>query len=207
MSNMIINGMDKDWGTLIITYGLSEEQISEVEASVPNKRCEVYKAECFSDIIGFPQMASIVIWNLLTDEDKELLVDYFGEIAPFSETVVLIGEVDVPKGMRKDFVIYATYEEFSAKAKYILLNALKQNEKSINYSRIVSNTLMILHKIKQKPYISSRELAEEYELNVRTVQRYINTLQVAGEFIEYDTRKKGWYLMDGKSVLLGDAFD
>ena len=49
-----------------------------------------------------------------------------------------------------------------------------------------------------------KELAEKIERNPRTVQRYITTLVCAGEFIDYDRKKKGWYLYDNKSVLWGD---
>ena len=208
MSNMIINNMDKDWGTLIITYGLSDEQVKAVEASLPIKRCEVYKADCISDIIALPQMASIVMWNVLTQDDKEVFVDYYREMAPYiDEKVVLIGDVDVPKDLKKYLVIYPSFEELSDKMKYILLNAYKKKKKIINFSQSLSNTLMVLRRIRQKPYITTRELSEDVEMTPRTIQRYIETLRMAREFIEYDTHKKGWYLQDGKSVLLGDIFD
>ena len=37
-----------------------------------------------------------------------------------------------------------------------------------------------------------------------SVQRYIETLRVAGEWIEYDISHKGWTLQEGKSILWGD---
>ena len=89
----------------------------------------------------------------------------------------------------------------------ILLNAYKKKKKIISFSRSLSNTLMVLRRIRQKPYITTRELSEDVEMTPRTIQRYIETLRMAGEFIEYDTHKKGWHLQDGKSVFLGDIFD
>lgn len=63
---------------------------------------------------------------------------------------------------------------------------------------------MILFAIRNKPYITTRELAIKIEKTERTAQRYIEILRCAGEWIEYDGQKKGWYLFDGKSILLNE---
>ncbi|RHT71232.1 HTH domain-containing protein [Ruminococcaceae bacterium AM28-23LB] len=52
--------------------------------------------------------------------------------------------------------------------------------------------------------MSTRESAEKLEVSERSVQRYIETLRIAGEWIEYDTALKGWKLSVGKSVLWDD---
>lgn len=62
--------------------------------------------------------------------------------------------------------------------------------------------LYVLKRILAKPYITTKEIAEELELSERSVQRYIETLNIAGEQIFYDTKKHGWYLFDGESYLL-----
>lgn len=65
--------------------------------------------------------------------------------------------------------------------------------------------IKILFAIRNKPYITTKELADKIERTDRTVQRYIETLRCAGELIGYDRQKKGWYLMvDGKSVLMDE---
>ena len=45
------------------------------------------------------------------------------------------------------------------------------------------------------------------ELSTRSVQRYIETLRCAGEWIEYDTSLKGWKLLHNVSMLIGEVFD
>ena len=62
----------------------------------------------------------------------------------------------------------------------------------------------MLSEIRKHPGITTAELAEIIERNAKTVQRYITTLNCAGEFIEYDRKKKGWFLFENKSVLWGD---
>lgn len=54
------------------------------------------------------------------------------------------------------------------------------------------------------PGITTVQIAKEIEISQRSFQRYIETLRVAGEWIEYDRTLKGWKLTDGKSILWGD---
>ena len=63
---------------------------------------------------------------------------------------------------------------------------------------------MILSKIRLCPSVTTTQLAEELEISKRSVQRYIATLTVAGEWIDYDRRLREWKLTEGKSVLWGD---
>ncbi|RHO54862.1 HTH domain-containing protein [Ruminococcaceae bacterium AM07-15] len=81
---------------------------------------------------------------------------------------------------------------------------ISQTKKYKNFSIIVANTLFVLSAIKKTPGISTRESAEKLEVSERSVQRYIETLRIAGEWIEYDTALKGWELSVGKSVLWDD---
>lgn len=212
MSNMIINDMDKNWARLIVVYGLTKEQIKEIEESVTIKDCEVYSTECFTDTIALPLMASIVVWSALSKDDKAFFVEYYSDVVLFAETVILIGDVgvDIPKDMKKRFSIYSSYEKFASNMKYDVLNAFRKAKKNEDFSRYLSNALIILKRIQEKPYITTKELAEDrrLEMTERTVQRYIETLRVAGEGIEYDIKRKGWKLQcDGMSILSGEIFE
>ncbi len=88
--------------------------------------------------------------------------------------------------------------------KYILLSAYRKTKKNENFSATLANSLIILSEIRKHQYVTTKELAEKLELSERTVQRYIETLRVAGEWIEYDVSHRGWKLQTGKSVLWGD---
>ena len=191
----------------IDTYGLSAEQRAIVCENVPVKNCEVYYTDCFTDIIAMAPggMANIVMWDQLREKDIDLLIGYYSEIAPFSETLILIGDVDMPKELRKHVLIYDTFEDFSENMKYVLLNAYRKTKKDKSFSKTLANTITILSEIRKKPYTTTKELAEKLELSERTVQRYIETLRAAGEWLDYDVPHKGWKLTDGKSLLWGDV--
>ena len=82
--------------TLIGTFGLSDEQIEIIKSNAPTKKCDVMDTDCFSDIVACSEMAIIVMWDKLAADEKELLIGFYTEIAPFSETLILIGEPDIP---------------------------------------------------------------------------------------------------------------
>ena len=189
---------------LIGTFGLSDEQISIIKENIPTKNCEVMDTDCFSDIVACSEMAIIVVWDKLSEDDRILLIEFYTEIAPFSETLVLIGDAKVPDKLKKEVSIYATFEEFASNVKYILLSAYRKTKKNVNFSTALANSILILNMIRKKPYVTTKELAEKLERSERTVQRYIETLRVAGEWIEYDLSHRGWILQEGKSILWGD---
>ncbi len=190
---------------IIGTFGLSDEQISSVESNLPIKSCEIMDTDCFTDIVAISEMAIIVIWEKLSDDDRDLLIDFYSEIAPFSETMILIGDVNIPEELKNYVSIYDSFEDFSVNMKYVLLGAYRRSKKNENFSSTLANTIIILSQIRNKPFVTTKELAEKLELSERTIQRYIETLRVAGEWIEYDTPRKGWRLCDGKSILWGDV--
>ena len=76
---------------IIGTFGLSEEQIETVKSNLPVKDSEIMNTDCFSDIVAISEMAVIVIWGKLSSDERDLLVGFYSEIAPFSETMILIG--------------------------------------------------------------------------------------------------------------------
>lgn len=190
---------------IIGTFGLSDEQISSVESNLPIKSCEIMDTDCFTDIVAISEMAIIVIWEKLSDDDRDLLIDFYSEIAPFSETMILIGDVNIPEKLKNYVSIYDSFEAFSVNMKFVLLGAYRRSKKNENFSSTLANTIIILSQIRNKPFVTTKELAEKLELSERTIQRYIETLRVAGEWIEYDTSRKGWGLCDGKSILWGDV--
>lgn len=100
-------------------------------------------------------------------------------MSPLSDSIDT--EKNIPDELKKEVSIYPTFEEFSANAKYVLLSAYRRTKKNENFSTTLANSIMILNLIRKKPFVTTKELAEKLELSERTVQRYIETLRVAGE--------------------------
>lgn len=192
--------------TIIGILGLKKEEIELIKKNLPHKNCEIMDTDDVRDIIAVNELAVIINTEAVPEEDMKILYDFYGEIAPFSETVVCIGKDrgELPENIQRYINVYECFDNLKDNLKYVLLSAYKKNKKTENFSSTLANTITILSLIRQRPYITSAELAKKLEMSQRSVQRYIETLRVAGEWIEYDTEKKGWTLQAGKSVLWGD---
>ena len=189
---LAINGICKNWARVIMCYGLSEDQLNVINDNLPTSGCEVMSVDCFTDIIAMPQMVAIVVWDIMSEIDRGSFEEFFTDIAPFLETVIVIGKPDVNKELSKQILVYDTFDALAENLKYKLLGAYKKTKKSENFSATLANALIILKAIKTKPYVTTQQLAEGLEMSQRSVQRYIETLRVSGEWIEYDTTHKGW---------------
>lgn len=189
---------------IVGVYGLTEDEVAFVEKNLPQKDCEVMDTDVVSDIIAVAQLAVIVRVDGMSKDDLDTLFLFYTEVASVSEKVFMIGKVELPAALKSSIVVYEDFDTLKENLKYLLLTAYRKQKKTENFSATLANAITILSLIRQKPYITSAELADKLELSQRSIQRYIETLRVAGEWIEYDTANKGWRLQHGKSVLLGD---
>ena len=191
----------------IIVYGFGKQEINIINKSLPTQKCQIIDTDFYTDLIAVPCFAQIINSKSLKENELDVVLDYYSQIGDFSETVIFIGEIDFPKNMDRKFIVYNDFGEFSKNIKYSLLGAYGKHKKSSDYSEKIANSLKILNTIRNKKCVTTNELTLELELSNRTVQRYIQTLRVAGEWINYDFKLKGWFLQTGKSILWGDELD
>ena len=189
---------------IIAVLGLTPDEIDIVKKNVPQKDFEIMVTDDYRDLIAVSAMAVIARTDAIDEEDVNILIDWYKEIAPFSESVSFIGKIQLPKELTKHIIVHESFDVFSDKIKFFLLSAYRKQKKTENFSATLANAIMILSLIRKHPYITSVELSEKLELSQRSVQRYIETLRVAGEWIEYSPEKRGWILSAGKSILWGD---
>ena len=195
------------WPNIFI-YGLTDEEKDVLEKALPGKEVEITditgEAVCLVEKIDF---AVIINPYNITDDELEFFESFYEDADGCTESIIFTqkkeGVLNKFKAVRT--VEYEDLFDMEKKLKYELLQALQKTSKSENYSEKLAMLIKILFTIRSKPYITTKELAEKVEKSDRTVQRYIETLRCAGEFIGYDRQKKGWYLVvDGKSILLDE---
>lgn len=116
----------------------------------------------------------------------------------------MVGHAEIPKQLKGRIKVFSSFEELQSDLKYILLSAYRNSKKNETFSAMLANAIMILSQIRIYPGTTTEQLAKRLEISRRSVQRYIETLRVAGEWIEYDRTLRGWKLTEGKSVLWGD---
>ena len=186
----------------VTTFGLSEEQNELVQNALPAKGYELLDTDAPTDLIAISAAAIIINAAALDTDSSEMEFDYYTEVADCTdETVFWIGSPKPPKNLRTKFKCYERFDELGANLKYHLLSAHSKSKRAKDFSKQLMECLLIMKLIRSRPGIRTQELADELELSMRTVQRYISTLQAAGEWIAYDHTKKGWYLQDGVSPL------
>ncbi len=193
--------------TNILVYGITDEQFLIIAENIPNNDiCIIDCSECFTDIIAISYIAVIINPDFLSDENIEYFNDFANDVSYFSEKIVFTKPHPILKKLNKNVshIVFGDDFDFSDRIKYILLEANRAEKRAKTYSDTVAQTIRVLSEIRNHPYVTTAELAEIIERNPRTVQRYITTLVCAGEFINYDKKKKGWYLIDNKSILWGD---
>lgn len=188
-----------------MVYGLSPEEIQIVEKSIPSDEYEVYIPDVIQDIVAIRRDALILNSAALKPPERELIVDYYTELSgSFDETVFWIGYPKPPSHLRAKFRCYDSFGQLSPALPEKLIKSHQKVKKSKAFSKNLAACLLILSLIRSNPGIQTRELSEKLELPTRTIQRHIAALQAAGEWIEYNTKNRGWQLQYGISVLFGD---
>lgn len=188
----------------IFAYGFTLDEEKIIEKMLPTKESVLISIDCFTDLIACNSYLMIINVPAVSHDDLNMLWDFYLEVGPVSESVVLVGDVRVPKQLKNKMQIYQDFEELKKNLKYVILPAYRHNKKSESFSSTLANAILILSQIRLYPGITTAQLAQNIEISPRSVQRYIETLRVAGEWIEYDRKLKGWKLTDGKSVLWGE---
>ena len=191
----------------VLVYGASESEFNAICEEVPYKYIQVLDcSDCFTDIIALSYIAVVIN----PDHLEECHIAYFNEMAEallyFSEKIIFTKWHPILACLNKNvkYSVLNGVVEIKTKIKYLLLDSIRASKRSATYSDTIAHTIRVLSEIRKNPGITTAELAEIIERNVKTVQRYIATLNCAGEFIEYDKKKKGWFLFENKSELWGD---
>lgn len=186
----------------VMTFGLTKMQNESVGKVLPIKECELYVTDVPEDLIAISASAVIINAEKLSKSNVDMMFDYYTEIGKSAdETVYWIGVPEPPKQLQKVIRTYSCFDELSVELKYQLLTAYRKSRKAKDFSRKMADCIKIISLVKARPGIKTQEIAERLEVSTRTVQRYISTLQVAGEGIEYDNTKKGWFLPGNFSIL------
>lgn len=190
--------------SIVGTFGLTPEQNMVVEKNLPTKNSRVMATHDVTDLMAYNLFALIVNYDALPDSEKSEFESYLLEVIPISEAIVLLGNVTAPAAIMKKALIYPRFEILEVNIKYVLLSGYRKDKKATYFSNSLCNAIIILSQVRCHPYITTKKLALKTGISERTVQRYIETLKCAGEWIEYDVHQKGWVLSVGKSVLWGD---
>ena len=177
----------------IVTMGLTEEEHAVVERNLPARDCETFQTCETSDLVVHGEVAAIMRASAISQDSLDFLVGYYEKVGSGAEeTIVWIGDPAPPKSLRKRLKHFSTFEELEPELKYVLLSARNKARKSADYSEKIACGIMVLLLIRKNPGITTQNLAYMVGVSTRSIQRYIASLNMAGEWIEYDYSKRGW---------------
>ena len=192
----------------IIAFGLSHDDLNLLQNNLPTKEHELYVPDDVRDILALDNEAVIVNAASISKSERDTITDYYHDLgSSVSESVFWIGYPKPPANLRLRFLCYQSMNELACVLSEKLITAHRRIKKTRPFSKNLADCLIILSLIRSNPGIKTQELSERLELPKRTVQRHISTLQATGEWIEYNTHKRGWYLQYGVSILFGDHMD
>ena len=184
----------------IAVYGFSRQQKEIIDSYITKGTMELFEADCAADLLANDYLMIVIGVSGITHDELHQLLAYYNDISVFSETVVFVGDC---KGFKVNnrISIYGEFEELQQNLKYLLLAAHKQKKSAESFSRSISYALIILKMITENPGISSKEISDRLEISPRSVTRYIETLNMAGESIVYNRKQNGWSLEYDESLL------
>lgn len=132
----------------VFSYGFSAIEENYIQSMLPDKKSVFIPTNCFTDLIACNSYAIFINTTTASDSDLNMLWDYYLEVGTTPETVVLVGNTDIPKHMKKQIRVYASFDELQPELKYILLSAYRNNKKVENFSITLANSITILSKIR-----------------------------------------------------------
>lgn len=193
---------------IVMLYGLTEAEKKAVIKNKPSGNVDIFDATgCVTDIIAHSCFVLIINPDNISGSDLQMLNEYYCDVeGMYDETIIFTKPSDKLNLLNKKvkFSIYEDSRIFCDNVKYSILNALKRSRKNGGFSVQLANAIMVLSLIRKTKGISTKQLAQKLEVSERTVQRYIESIRLAGEWIEYDRKNKCWTLTAGLSILWGD---
>ncbi len=185
--------------TTILCLGCTEEEIRIIKQNLPNKNIQIAETEIAFELYVIPNFLTIINPDNLDEDEIDQCIVYYKEID--YERPVLTHRCEKMDSKRIRYRLLEE-DEFAEKIKFIILEYKKLLKKDTQFYNSLTEVLLVLKEIRDNPGISTKKIAEKIERNERKVLRYIHTLACAGEWIEYDSKKRGWYLLEGHSIFL-----
>ena len=176
----------------IILFGLSENEMDMIRNC--GLRYDYFPFEVWQDVVAHYAELSIINPRTLEDSEKKALAEFYHDIDPCDEKVILTNEDPNFRGISFIEVIPDLFD-FPESIHIVLMKALKETKRDVDFSVRIMLAIKIMKLIENNPGITTKQISERIECSDRSTKRYINSLRSAGLMIEYQNR--GWsFIMD-----------
>lgn len=168
---------------LIHTYGLTENERDFIKTVSP-KYCTVSDdTDCFTDIVIMDAIAAVIRLDTLSEADKELFFDVYS-YATDNQTIIFIGQPDIPKYFTYPLIFFDTFEDFKKELKSIVLCSYRKRYTDIY--KTIDMSLSILSCVRKCKAITTEHLCDELDISREQADKYIKFLEVIGHWVYTD---------------------
>ena len=124
------NAESQDYGR-VMTFGLSEAELEILHKSLLSQNTEVFDTDEATDLVALAAEVIIIKADTLDKEGRELLLDYYNEVADYSDEVVFwIGEPCMPKKLMKRFKVFVSFDDLANNFKQLTTLVFQKSNKS-----------------------------------------------------------------------------
>lgn len=107
------NAESQNYGR-VMTFGLSEAELEILHKSLLTQNAKVFDTDEATDLVALAAEVIIIKADALDKEGRELLLDYYNEVADYSdEAVFWIGEPCMPKKLMKRFKFFVSFDDLA----------------------------------------------------------------------------------------------
>ena len=105
------NAESQNYGRVMI-FGLSEAELEILHKSLLTQNTKVFDTDEATDLVALAAEVIIIKADALDKEGRELLLDYYNEVADYSDEVVFwIGKPCMPKKLMKRFKVFVSFDD------------------------------------------------------------------------------------------------
>lgn len=186
--------------TLLI-FGLEGPLSVQIYDIAKKLGVKVYDCEGIEDLLAIPAFMALVNPREITREGAVILTELWQEYNASEFKVIFIEAPDsqwpqpLPSCVKVEPDIFADQEKLRLNILKQKTSVKRQDRNARQYEERIFRILMILKRLQKGP-VKTRELAEEFKVSARTVQRDIGILERIGEPIGYDECEKVFFLLE-----------
>lgn len=166
----------------------------------------LYETDCSTDLIAIPSMLSVLDPSAMEPRALTEVMDWATDLEDPQYRILSTEAVTgLPEGLSKN-AIAAPSCWSQDYPKFLLLKlraAVRRREHECRaYDRKLSRLVYVLREFDSKKKVNTRELANEFNVSIRTVQRDLELLQSLGECIDHDCASNTYTIPDGWTSIM-----
>ena len=124
------NAESQNYGRVMI-FGLSEAELEILHKSLLTQNTKVFDTDDTTDLVALAAEVIIIKPDALDKEGIELLLDYYNEVADYSdEAVFWIGKPCMPKKLMKRFKVFVSFDDLANNFKQLTTLVFQKSNKS-----------------------------------------------------------------------------